>query len=203
MDTYQTIARPSEGTYSELRSKFLAFAYPVQTLEEVKQRLAALQKKYYDARHCCYAYRLQPDGSVFRANDAGEPSGTAGRPLLGQIDSRGLTYVLVAVVRYFGGVKLGTSRLGQAYKEAASQALAAAEVKICTVDTTLSVAFPYERLNDVMRVVKEMEPRLLQQQFDTDCTMTLSIRQGQAPLLHARLEKVEGLTFCGEATESA
>lgn len=193
MDVFYTIDSASEGSYSELRSKFLAFAIPVRTVEEVKVELSALQKKYYDARHCCYAYRLGADGATFRANDAGEPSGTAGRPILGQLVSRNLTNVLVAVVRYFGGVKLGTSRLGQAYKAAASAALDAATVVERTIDVSLSCRFPYERLNEVMRIVKELNPAVSDQCFDISCSLTLRIRKDIAPQLRVRLEKVEGL----------
>lgn len=193
MDVFYTIESASEGSYSELRSKFLAFAIPVRTVEEVKEALAALQKKYYDARHCCYAYRLGADGGTFRANDAGEPSGTAGRPILGQLVSRNLTNVLVAVVRYFGGVKLGTSRLGQAYKAAASAALDAATVVERTIDESFSCQFPYERLNEVMRIVKELNPVVSEQSFDISCSLTLRIRKDNAQQLRVRLEKVEGL----------
>lgn len=193
VDSYLTIEATAEGSYSELRSKFLAFAYPVQTVEEVKAQIVALQKKYYDARHCCYAYRIGAEGEVFRANDAGEPSGTAGRPILGQLVSRNLTNVLVAVVRYFGGVKLGTSRLGQAYKTAAIAALDAAVVTERTIDECFTIQFPYESLNKVMRIVKERNPQIVSQDFQITCSMTLSIRKDQAPTLLALLEKVEGL----------
>jgi len=195
VDVFYTIESASEGCYSELRSNFLAFAFPLQTVEEVKAELAALQKKYYDARHCCYAYRLGADGETFRANDAGEPSGTAGRPILGQLVSRNLTNVLVAVVRYFGGVKLGTSRLGQAYKAAASAALDAATVVERTIDETFSCEFPYASLNEVMRIVKEMNPVMSNQCFDISCSVTLRIRKDKSLQLRARLEKVEGVHF--------
>lgn len=193
MDSYLTIEATAEGSYSELRSKFLAFAYPIQTVEEVKTQIAALQKKYYDARHCCYAYRIGTEGEIFRANDAGEPSGTAGRPILGQLVSRNLTNVLVAVVRYFGGVKLGTSRLGQAYKTAAAAALDAAVVTERTIDECVTIHFPYESLNKVMRIVKELNPQIVSQDFQITCSMTLSIRKDQAHALISLLEKVEGL----------
>lgn len=193
VDSYLTIEKLAEGTYSELRSKFLAFAYPVQTVEEVKARLATLQKKYYDARHSCYAYRIGAEGEVFRTNDAGEPSGTAGRPILGQLVSRNLTNVMVAVVRYFGGVKLGTSRLGQAYKTAAAAALDAAVVVERTIDECVTVQFPYESLNKVMRIVKDLNPQVISQDFQITCSMTLSIRKDQAPALLAHIEQVDGL----------
>jgi len=193
VDSYLTIEGVAEGSYSELRSKFLAFAYPVGTVEEVKGVVASLQKRYYDARHCCYAYRIGTEGEVFRANDAGEPSGTAGRPILGQLVSRNLTYVLVAVVRYFGGVKLGTSRLGLAYKTAAGAALDAAVVTERTIEECMTIRFPYESVNGVMRIVKEMNPRVVCQDFQLMCQMTLCIRKGQAPTLLAHLSKVEGV----------
>lgn len=192
-DTYKTISAPSEGIYTEKRSKFIALAIPVKSIEEVKEHLDLLQKKYYDARHVCYAYMLGSQRTNFRANDNGEPSGTAGKPILGQINSNELTDILVVVVRYFGGIKLGTSGLIVAYKAAAAEALAAAEVVTRTVDESLTVLFEYPMMNDVMRIVKEMEPRILEQSYDNDCTMTLQIRQSQMETLRQRLLKVDGL----------
>ena len=193
MDSYRTIKSLAEGTYSEKRSKFLAFAMPVSSVEEVKQRVADYQKKYYDARHVCYAYMLGPERLEFRANDNGEPSGTAGKPILGQINSNGLTNILIVVVRYFGGIKLGTSGLIVAYKAAAAEAVAAAEIIEKTVDEDITFLFEYPYMNDVMRVVKEMEPQIVSQGYDTDCSMTLRIRKDLMPQLKARLEKVETL----------
>lgn len=192
-DTYKTISAPSEGIYTEKRSKFIALAIPVKSIEEVKEHLDLLQKKYYDARHVCYAYMLGSQRTNFRANDNGEPSGTAGKPILGQINSNELTDILVVVVRYFGGIKLGTSGLIVAYKAAAAEALAAAEVVTRTVDETITVLFEYPMMNDVMRIVKEMEPKILEQSYDNDCTMTLQIRQSQMETLRQRLLKVDGL----------
>ena len=194
-DLFKTIAAPSEGTYTEKRSKFLAFAFPVSTEEEVKTLVAAHTKKYYDARHVCYAYMLGHERLVFRANDNGEPSGTAGKPILGQINSNELTDILTIVVRYFGGVKLGTSGLIQAYKAAAAEAIAAATIVEKTVDEQITVAFEYTLMNQVMRVVKEVEPAILSQTFDNDCQMTLAIRASVMPILHDRLAKIEGLRF--------
>ena len=154
-DEYRTIAAPSEAIYTEKRSKFIAIALPVRTVEEVKMRLEEYQKKYYDARHVCYAYMLGHERKDFRANDNGEPSGTAGKPILGQINSNELTDVLVIVVRYFGGIKLGTSGLIVAYRTAAAEALAAAAFVERTVDDEVEVLFEYPFMNDVMRVVKE------------------------------------------------
>ena len=190
-DVYRTIEGPAEGEYSEKRSKFLAFAHPVRTVEEVKQQVEHYQKEYYDARHCCYAYMLGPERKEFRANDNGEPSGTAGKPILGQINSHELTDVLIVVVRYFGGIKLGTSGLIQAYKAAAQEAISAATVVERTVDEEVTFLFEYPFMNSVMRIVKEEEPEILNQSYDMDCSMTLRIRRSMMPKLRARLEKVE------------
>ena len=193
IDSYKTIKSKSEGTYSELRSKFLAFAHPVTTVDEAMALVEQYQKKYYDARHVCYAYLLGHERLVFRANDNGEPSGTAGKPILGQINSNELTDILIVVVRYFGGVKLGTSGLIQAYKAAAAEAIAAATIIEKTVDEEITIAFEYPLMNQVMRVVKEEEPAILSQTFDNDCQMTLAIRASQMPRLRDRLLKVDGL----------
>ncbi len=192
-DIYKTIAAPAEGVYTEKRSKFIAIAIPVCDTEEVKQHLETVRKTYYDARHVCYAYMLGHERKDFRANDNGEPSGTAGKPILGQINSYGLTNILVIVVRYFGGIKLGTGGLVSAYKAAAAEALGTASVVEKTVDEDVTVAFEYPFLNDVMRVVKEEGPTVANQSYDTDCVMTLRIRRSATPRLLARLEKVETL----------
>ena len=190
-DTYKTIIEPSEGIYTEKRSKFIAIALPVRTLDEIKMHLETYQKKYYDARHVCYAYMLGAARKDFRANDNGEPSGTAGNPILGQINSNELTDILIIVVRYFGGIKLGTSGLIVAYKAAAAEAIAAATIIEKTVDEDVTVMFEYPFMNDVMRIVKEEEPEILNQSYDMDCSMTLRIRRSMMPKLRARLEKVE------------
>lgn len=192
-DTYKTIAEQTEGIYTEKRSKFIAIAIPVCTIEEIKTHLEVYQKKYYDARHVCYAYMLGYERKDFRANDNGEPSGTAGKPILGQINSNGLTDILIIVVRYFGGIKLGTSGLIVAYKAAAAEAIAAAEIIEKTVDDDITILFEYPFMNDVMRIVKEEEPRIIEQSYDMDCKMILSIRRSMMPKLRARLEKVETL----------
>lgn len=192
-DVYRTIVAPAEGIYTEKRSKFIAIALPVRTVDEVKVLLEEYQKKYYDARHVCYAYMLGPQRKDFRANDNGEPSGTAGKPILGQINSNELTDILIIVVRYFGGIKLGTSGLIVAYKAAAAEALAAAEVVEKTVDECIRFWFEYPFMNDVMRVVKEEGPEIVEQGYDMDCRMTLRIRSTLMPRLRARLEKVETL----------
>lgn len=195
MDSYKTIKQISEGTYSEKRSKFLAFAVPVTSVEDVKRKVAEYQKKYYDARHVCYAYMLGAERTDFRANDNGEPSGTAGKPILGQINSNELTDILIVVVRYFGGIKLGTSGLIMAYRAAAAEAIFAAEVVEKTVDEDVTFLFEYPFMNDVMRIVKEEAPSIIAQGYDTDCSMTLRIRKGLMPRLKARLEKVSTLRF--------
>ena len=198
LDTYKTITALAEGIYTEKRSKFIAMALPVRTLEEIKEHLEKYQKQYYDARHVCYAYMLGHERKDFRANDNGEPSGTAGKPILGQINSNELTDILIVVVRYFGGIKLGTSGLIQAYKAAAAEAIAAAEVIEKTVDDDVEVAFEYPFMNDVMRIVKEEEPRIVSQSYDMDCLMRLRIRRSLMPRLRERLGKVETLRFIEE-----
>lgn len=190
-DTYKTIIGVAEGIYTEKRSKFIAIAIPVHTVEEIKQHLDIYQKKYYDARHVCYAYMLGHERKDFRANDNGEPSGTAGKPILGQINSNGLTDILIVVVRYFGGIKLGTSGLIIAYKAVAAEAIANATIIEKTVDDEIAVAFEYPFMNDVMRIVKEEEPEILEQSYDMDCLMKLRIRRSMMEKLRARLEKVE------------
>ena len=189
-DIYRTIDVQGEGIYSEKRSKFLAFAIPVLTVEDVKREVEAYQKKYYAARHVCYAYRLGERRELFRANDNGEPSGTAGKPILGQIDSRELTNVLVIVVRYFGGIKLGTSGLIVAYKAAAAEALDATEHVEKTINEEITLKFSYPLLNDVLRIVKEENPRIVEQVFDNECVVRLSIRLSRMPRLRERYEKL-------------
>ncbi len=199
-DTYKTIAAPAESVYTEKRSKFIAIALPVRTLAEIKAYLDEHQKKYYDARHVCYAYMLGAERKEFRANDNGEPSGTAGKPILGQINSNELTDILVIVVRYFGGIKLGTSGLIVAYKTAAAQALSEAQIIEKTVDEQVTVVFEYPFMNDIMRIVKEESPEILNQSYDMDCVMTLRIRKSQMPRLRMRLEKVETARISDDVT---
>ena len=190
-DVYNTIAgQTAEGFYSEKRSKFYAFAFHVESEEEVKTIVQAYGKRFYDARHVCWAYVLGADGSVSRANDDGEPSSTAGKPILGQIVKNGLTDILVIVVRYFGGVKLGTSGLIVAYRTAAADAIEHATVETRYVEETVVFDFSYVMMNDVMRVVKEMKPRIVSQDFDNSCRITLSIRRSEAEALRTRLEKL-------------
>lgn len=189
-DTYLTIQDKSEGIYTEKRSKFLAFAHPVETIDEIKDLITDYKKKYYDARYVCYAYMLGPERTDFRVNDDGEPSSTAGKPILGQINSRELTNILVVVIRYFGGVKLGTSGLIVAYREAAAEALSAATVIEKTIEETVTFTFPYVMMNSVMRVVKELNPRIVEQKYDETCIITLAIKRSMAPMLEERLNKL-------------
>ena len=194
-DTYLTVARLSEGLYKEKMSKFISFAVPVSTLDEVKEALARYQKEYYDARHVCWAYMLGAARTEFRANDNGEPSGTAGKPILGQINSFGLTNVLIVVVRYFGGIKLGTSGLIEAYRAAAAEAIRANEIIECLVEDDVRIFFEYPFMNDVMRIVKEENVTIISQYFDLDCDLTLRQRRTMLPRLRERLSKVESLRF--------
>lgn len=190
-DEYKTITKViGEGFYSEKRSKFLAFAHHVETIDEIKDILALYRKKYYDARHVCYAYMLGADKADFRANDDGEPSSTAGKPILGQINSYDLTNVLVIVVRYYGGVNLGTGGLIVAYRTAAADALDHATIETRLVEEVITYSFPYPMMNAVMRVIKEMQPRIVSQTFDNTCSISMSIRQEMAPVLRDRLEKL-------------
>ena len=191
-DSYLTIAAPADAASRERSSKFLAYAYPVRTEEEIRERLDALRKRYYDATHHCYAWRLGPHGEQFRSNDDGEPSGTAGKPILGQLLSTSVTDCLVVVVRYFGGTKLGVPGLIAAYREAAAEALAAAQIVERTVDRDVRVDFPYVAMNDIMRVIKELQPAIRAQRFDNLCTMELTIRETLAGQLVEKLRKAGG-----------
>lgn len=190
-DEYKTIeSRVGEGYYTEKRSKFLAFAHHVETVEEVKDILGVYRKKYYDARHVCYAYMLDAERTDFRANDDGEPSSTAGKPILGQINSNELTNILIVVVRYYGGVNLGTSGLIVAYREAAADAIAHSEIVSKQVEEIITYTFSYPMMNDVMRIVKEMSPRIVSQTYDNTCEIRLAIRKSEAEQLRSRLNKL-------------
>ena len=189
-DSYKTIAKPAEGSYSEKRSKFLAYAFPVQNEQEVKQRLAEIQKKHWDARHHCYAYILGPHKDAYRLNDNGEPSGTAGRPIYGQLLSKDLTNTLVIVVRYFGGIKLGVSGLQNAYKVAAREALDAAVIEERTIQETYRVTFEYVKMNDIMQILKDPDVQVLDRQSYMQCIYTISVRQRDADRITNALRKV-------------
>jgi len=188
-DTYNTLADSSESYFLEKRSKFLSFAFPVESIETVNEILAEYRRKYYDARHVCYAYRLGYEGEDFRVNDNGEPSGTAGKPIFGQMLSKDVTDVLIIVVRYFGGIKLGTSGLIVAYRQAANDVLDKAEIITRTIDVSFTVKFPYERMNDVMHIIKDLEVKIVSQDYDNDkCVMTLSIRKSLFEPLQNKLK---------------
>ncbi len=190
IDEYTTISATAEGFYSEKRSRFLAFAHHVETVDDVKTLVDGYRKRYYDARHVCYAYMLGPARDNFRANDDGEPSSTAGKPILGQINSLGLTDILIVVVRYYGGVNLGTGGLIVAYRQAAADALAHAETEQRQVEEKVDYDFPYTMMNDVMRVVKEVQPRIVSQTFESTCHICLAIRRSEAARLRQRLEQL-------------
>lgn len=189
-DEYKTIKSPSTGIYKEKGSKFLAYAYPIDNEELVKEIVENLKKEYYDARHHCYAWQIGTDGLNFRANDDGEPSGTAGKPIHGQILSNELTNILIVVVRYFGGIKLGTSGLITAYRAAALDAIQNAEIIEKTVDDYYNICFNYEAMNDVMRIIKEEQPDILNQNFDLRCSIDLRQRKSEVEQLISKLEKV-------------
>ena len=190
-DQYKTISdKIGEGYYTDKRSKFLAFAHHVTTTDEIKALLAQYRKKYYDARHVCYAYMLGAERSEFRANDDGEPSSTAGKPILGQINSNELSDILIVVVRYYGGVNLGTSGLIVAYREAAADAIAHCEITMKQVEEIVEYDFPYVMMNDVMRIIKEMSPRIVAMNYDNNCSVKLSIRQSEAQQLRDKLAQL-------------
>lgn len=192
-DVFKTISVPAEALFKDRNSKFLAFAYPIRSPEDVKPLLDVLRKRYYDARHHCYAYRLGAAGEVFRVNDDGEPSGTAGRPILGQMLSVGITDCLIVVVRYFGGTKLGVPGLINAYRESAAEVISAAAVIEKTVDTIFKAAFPYVMMNDVMKIVKEEQPRIILQEFDNLCVMIFAVRLSCSDIFSSKMEQVEGV----------
>ena len=183
-DTYRTIKEPAEGLYKEKGSKFMAFAFPVRTAEEVKGHLEQLRKEYFDARHHCYAYILGPTKDAYRANDDGEPSGTGGRPIHGQLLSADLTDTLVVVVRYYGGVLLGASGLANAYKTAARDAISHAEIVEKTIDVRYRLHFEYVAMNDVMRIIKDFGLVPTNQDFNLDCRLDVSVRQSQSNRLY-------------------
>lgn len=192
-DTYKTIKQTSEGLYKEKGSKFITYAYPVTSEIEIKTHIASLKKQYYDARHHCYAYMLGADKKEYRANDDGEPSSTAGKPILGQILSSDLTNILIVVIRYFGGTKLGVSGLIRAYKTAAADAISNAEIIDKTVNDIYDINFDYLAMNDVMKIIKENQPEQLGQDFNLRCKITLSIRQSEVDRLIEKFSKIEGV----------
>lgn len=192
-DLYYTIASPSEGIYKEKGSKFISLAYQVHSEEEVKAVLATLRKEYYDARHHCYAYSLGADKNRYRANDDGEPNHSAGDPILGQIRSANLSNVLLVVVRYFGGTKLGVSGLINAYKTAAAEAIANAVIIQKHETALLQIQFEYPQMNDIMSLVKEYELDIKYQQFELNCAITLEIRKGLLEEVDTKISGLEGV----------
>ncbi len=192
-DTYKTITAPSEAIFKEKMSKFLAFAHPVTTAAEAKAVVAVYQKKYFDARHVCWAYMIGADRTDFLSSDNGEPSGTAGKPILGQINSFGITDTVIVVVRYFGGIKLGTSGLIAAYREAARMALSEATIEERHVMKTISFSFPYLAMNDVMKLTKMPGIKIVSQEFDNTCRMSVAIRLDDSDLLIAKLSDIDGV----------
>ena len=202
MDTYLTIETPSEGLYKEKMSKFLAFAEPCRTVEQAKEIITRYKKEYFDARHVCWAYMLGAERTEFRSNDDGEPSGTAGKPILGQINSFNLTDLCVIVVRYFGGIKLGTSGLIEAYRTAAQEALNAAQVVEKIVEEQLTVHFEYPLMGEAMRIVKEENATILSQDFVEDCRLTLSLRKQMMPRMRSRFENTFGINIVSEDVDA-
>lgn len=193
-DTYHTISLPSQAIFTEQRSKFLAFAHPVSSADEARNIVKEYSGKYHDARHVCWAYMLGADRLRFLSSDNGEPSGTAGKPILGQINSFGLTDIIIVVVRYFGGIKLGTSGLIAAYREAARLAITEAEIIECHEQTEIAFTYPYMAMNDVMKAIKAPGIKIISQEFDNTCRITISIRSDHAPALKSALSSISGLS---------
>ena len=191
-DSYKSIAARAEGLFKDNGSRFIAFAYPVETEDQVKEIVGNLKKEYHDARHHCYAYRLGHLGDSFRSNDDGEPSGSAGRPILGQIDSAGLSDVLVVVVRYFGGIKLGIPGLIRAYKTSTSDALSNARVVEKTASRNFRLDFPYLSMNPVMKLLKEMDLPQQGQVFSTECSLSTRVRLTLVQPFLERAQKIDG-----------
>lgn len=194
-DTYKTLKEPGTGIYKEKMSKFLSFAHPVESAEEARQIIKEYQKKFFDARHVCWAYMIGTARTEFLSNDNGEPSGTAGKPILGQINSFGLTNVVIVVVRYFGGIKLGTSGLIVAYREAAAEAIHNSTIVECHEEAVFEFTFPYLSMNDVMKVIKKSEAEIRGQIFDNACMMRLAIRADYVDGLRARLSEIDGVSL--------
>ena len=190
-DTYKSVEHVSEGLFKDNGSRFIALAYPVESEEEVRTIVSALRKEYHDARHHCYAYRIGPGGEKYRASDDGEPSGSAGRPILGQIDSAGLSDVLVVVVRYFGGIKLGIPGLIRAYKSSTADALGQAGVVMKVASKSYDLKFPYEKLPQVMKTVKDLSLAQSGQDFGLECSMRVKVRLDSVPDFLDRTEKMD------------
>ena len=194
-DTYKTIESPCEGIFKDKGSKFISFAYPISNEEEIKPIITDLKKQFYDARHHCFAFRIGYQGEHFRANDDGEPSSTAGKPILGQLLSNDITNIMVVVVRYFGGTKLGVPGLINAYKNATIDALENATIIEKTIDIHFNITFDYIVMNDVMKIIKDLSPNIINQDFELVCNMQLSIRKSESEQLREKLLKVTSLTI--------
>jgi uncharacterized YigZ family protein len=194
-DTYRSIAKPSKGIYKEKGSKFLSFAYPVDTEDEIQETINALKKQYYDARHHCYAYIMGRDRETYRVNDDGEPHHSAGDPILGQLRSYGLTQVLVVVVRYFGGTKLGVGGLVQAYKTAASEAILAADILDKTIMIPIEIGFDYLAMNEIMRTIKKYRLNIITQEFNNKCRIKLECRESLVKEVEAALSDITSIRF--------
>ena len=194
-DFFKTLSSPAEGIYKDKMSKFLSFAHPVETAEEAKEIIKAYQKKYFDARHVCWAYMIGTSRTEFLSNDNGEPSGTAGKPILGQINSFELTNIVIVVVRYFGGIKLGTSGLIVAYREAAAEAIRNGQIIECHEQAAVTFTFPYLGMNDVMKVLKSEDLKILSQDFDNCCTITVQLNADKAAPLKTRLADIGGISL--------
>ena len=195
-DTFKTIAHPSEGLYKEKGSKFLSFAFPVSSEDEIKVILANIRKDHFSARHCCFAWSLGVEQIKFRMNDDGEPSGTAGRPIYGQILSHGITNVLLVVVRYFGGTLLGVSGLIQAYKQSANDAIINAGIVCQTIEYTLEILFGHLAMNKMMRLIKDEQLEIVKTHFDLDCAIHLRVRSARVEEIKAKIVNIEGVLEC-------
>jgi len=194
-DTYLTIEQPSEALFKDKGSKFIGLAYPVQSEQQVKEILQGLKKEHHTANHHCYAYRLGADKLTFRANDDGEPSNTAGKPILGQIQSNDLTDILIVVVRYFGGTLLGVSGLIHAYKTSAAEVIKASKIVEKQILFSYTIRFPFEQLNDVMKILKQSDSKITAQEFDNNCKISFNIRKASSEACEEKLKKTEGLTL--------
>lgn len=192
-DTYKTLKENSEGLFKDKGSKFFAYGYPISKEGQVKVIVQKLKKEHHSARHHCYAYKIGINNVQFRANDDGEPSGTAGKPILGQIESSGLTNLLIVVVRYFGGILLGTSGLINAYRNAAAECIANSKIDTCLIENELTVSFTYEQLNTAMRVVKEENIRIVDQDFQESCEMKIAVKQSQFDSVYKKFESIYGI----------
>ncbi len=196
VDTYLTIAHPSEGVYKEKGSRFIAFAFPVSQEDEIKELLASIRKDHFSARHCCYAWNLGVENARFRMNDDGEPQGTAGRPIYGQIQSFGLTNIMVVVVRYFGGTLLGVAGLIRAYKQATIEAIANAEIVTRIVELKVEVEFEYLAMNSLMQLIKDEQLEIITSRFDLQCSVTISVRLARVNEIFTRITSKDGVLQC-------